>query len=75
MIEAVTRFVTVHAAFGEEDALLAAQLCNGSGPHCRLTARRLMQCISQGLAAHCLSGTWCRGNRLARLSSRCPQIG
>lgn len=31
MIEAVTRFVTVRAAFGEEDALLAAQLFNGSG--------------------------------------------
>jgi predicted nucleic acid-binding protein len=31
MIEAVTRFVTVRAALGEEDALLAAQLFNGSG--------------------------------------------
>jgi predicted nucleic acid-binding protein len=31
MIEAVTRFVTVRAAFDEDDALLAAQLFNGSG--------------------------------------------
>ena len=30
IIEAVTRFVTVRAAFDEEDALLAAQLFNGS---------------------------------------------
>ena len=31
MIEAVTRFVTVRVAFDEDDALLAAQLFNGSG--------------------------------------------
>ena len=30
-IPAVTRFVTVRVAFDEEDALLAAQLFNGSG--------------------------------------------
>ena len=31
MIDAVMRFVTVRAAFDENDALLAAQLFNGSG--------------------------------------------
>ena len=31
MIEAVTRIVTVRAAFDEDDAMLAAQLFNGSG--------------------------------------------
>jgi predicted nucleic acid-binding protein len=31
MIEVVTRFVTVRAAFDEDDAQLAAQLFNGSG--------------------------------------------
>ena len=31
MIEVVRRFVTVRAAFDEDDALLAAQLFNGSG--------------------------------------------